>query len=138
MRLEVEGARVDGARRTRANWGLVIGGIVTFGATYLVNIPVSVALGTSHSDHETLGYMYSSLIPLVGPWLQLGLSTNSAQVPVAMVAAVARATGLVMFVVGLTAARSPVPEVRLGARGRVTFTPTISGNSAGLMAMGSF
>lgn len=135
--LEVGALQVDGGP-TRANRGLVVGGAVTFGGTYLANMLASVMLSAWTYNENSAEYMNMSLVPIAGPWIQLGYAATDAQIALGIMAGVAQAAGLAMFIAGLTVARSPVPEVQLGAGTRVTFTPTVTGDSAGLAALGTF
>lgn len=135
--LEAAPLQVDGVR-TRANRGLVVGGAVTFGGTYLANMLASVMLSAWTYNENGAEYMNMSLVPIAGPWIQLGYAVTDGQIALGIMAGAAQAAGVAMFIAGLTVARSPVPEVNLGAGARVTFAPTATGDSAGLAALGTF
>jgi hypothetical protein len=65
----------------RTNWGLLIAGIAMLAASYAANVLISMFAGLElfGSSDASLwdGFRYSSLIPIVGPWIQIGVKPTS-------------------------------------------------------------
>jgi len=87
----------------RARKGLVISGAVLFGVTYLLSTLVASA-----NDNSYDGNRYTALwIPVVGPFMQLGSSTNaSGDDQIFVLDGLAQAAGITMLVLGLAFPRT--------------------------------
>jgi len=127
--------------RTRANRGLVVAGVVSLGVGYVGNLVGSLlysSLRAVSGVANTDEFLAFSLVPVVGPWLQLPFASSGLEVGFLIGAGVLQAAGVTMLIAGLTFARRPVTEVRISDSSSVVFTPMVGSDSAGLSAVGTF
>lgn len=95
--------------RTRPRWGLAIGGGVMTLVAYGVNIGGSaIWYTTSIFTGQRADYFHWSLVPVVGPFVQMGfVQGEDWQIPILAVVGAAQIAGIVMAIVG-TASREVV------------------------------
>lgn len=134
--LEGDGDEFDAG--DRANQGLVLAGTMSLSATYTANVLLSLAAVSVNWDIDEEAYLNASLVPVVGPWIQLAYAVDGGTIALGILAGLGQAAGLAMLIAGFTVARSPVNEVTFGESTRVTFTASATDDSAGLAAFGSF
>lgn len=127
---------------TRIRRGLVIGGAVTFGVVYIINV---VTAAIYHDADKSLGGSGTKLTPLyapiVGPFIQMG-STSSATGNVFLVLdGLAQAGGVAMLIAGLAAPKTVLMRNDLGKNTKLEIMPTpmtFGSNSAGFGFVGKF
>ena len=90
------------APRTRPRWGLAIGGGVMTLVAYGVNIGGSaIWYTTSIFTGQRDDYFHWSLVPVVGPFVQMGfVQGQDWQIPILAVVGAAQIAGVVMAIVG--------------------------------------
>lgn len=86
--------RVHYEERETSIKGLWIPGAILFGASWALTGSISSI--STNIDYATYGW-----IPLVGPWLMLGVATSDDEVAGALVGGVTQLAGITMFVLGL-------------------------------------
>jgi hypothetical protein len=126
-----EGYRVE----ERARRGLVIGGAVTFGVTYILSAMVGLMAESVDRASGGSGESFLPLyIPLAGPFITVGTAdAKGGGVFVLMVDGLAQVAGAAMFIGGLAA-----PEKKL-VRNDVALSvkPIVTGDTVGLGVSGS-
>ncbi|WP_437819052.1 hypothetical protein [Sorangium sp. So ce1078] len=126
-----EGYRVE----ERARRGLVIGGAVTFGVTYILSAMVGLVAESADRAVGGTGESYIPLyIPLAGPFITIGTAdAKGGGVFVLMVDGLAQVAGAAMFIGGLAA-----PQQKL-VRNDVSLSvkPIVTGDTLGLGVSGS-
>ncbi len=126
-----EGYRVE----ERARRGLIIGGAVTFGVTYILSAMVGLVAESADRASGGTGQSYIPLyIPLAGPFITIGTSdAKGGGVFVLMVDGLAQVAGAAMFIGGLAA-----PQKKL-VRNDVALSvkPIVTGDTLGLGVSGS-
>jgi hypothetical protein len=124
-------------RQTRVRKGLVIGGAITFGTTWLLSAVTAgmVMDNGSEEDGERFAPLFA---PVVGPFIAMA-TTNSEGVGTLVLAidGIAQAGGLAMLIAGCAAQKSVF--VRTGPMGeQMTITPMIGKDANGFALTGSF
>lgn len=132
--------------RYRMRVGMVVAGAVMLGAGWLVNVLVGSVVGLigSASGSETLvDYFGWSLIPIIGPWAQLGyfnLDTDTGLLAYHVVLGVVQTLGFVLALVG-TIDQEEIVEasyVDLGSGMQLSVLPYASQGGGGLGATLTF
>lgn len=124
-------------RETRRRKGLIIGGSVTLGATYLFTLLVAaggaatndieVSLGEAPTDYSAL------LIPVLGPFIQLSRSdSDGAKFGYAQLA-IGQSAGAILLLIGLAN-----PRHVLVRNDMVSITPMVDRTTSGMMVSGRF
>ncbi len=127
--------------RTRANRALVIPGAVSLAVGYGANLIGSLlysSLRAVAGVDNTDTFLAMSVIPVVGPWLQLPFASSDLEVGFLIGAGLLEAGGLTMLIAGLTFARRTVNEVQLSETTTIRVDPMIGSSAAGLTASGTF
>jgi hypothetical protein len=119
----------------RARKGLVITGAVLFGVLYLLSTLVATANDDSYNQNR-----YSALwIPVIGPFIQLGSSTNvSGDNQIFVLDGLAQTAGVTMLVLGLAFPRQILVRNDLAT---MSFVPTpmrVGHDGGGLGLVGRF
>ncbi|KYF68855.1 hypothetical protein BE15_28300 [Sorangium cellulosum] len=126
-----EGYRVE----PRARRGLIIGGAVTFGVTYVLSAMVGLVAEADERAQGGSGASYMPLyIPLAGPFITIGTAeAKGGGVFILMIDGLAQVAGAAMFIGGIAA-----PEKKL-VRNDVSLSvkPIVSADTLGLGVSGS-
>lgn len=120
--------------RYRRRVGLMVGGAVMFAGAWGLNIGGTLLAMTLpfYNEHRD-DLFFSSLIPVVGPLVQIGFRDDDWQIPFFVGASALQVAGLVMAIVG-TVSRVRVEDEETP----VTVVPYASGDGAGVNLLGSF
>jgi hypothetical protein len=126
--------------RGRIRKGLVIGGAVTLGAVWIVNVLVaSVAMSIEENvqggEPEAWGALY---VPVAGPFIAMGtLEARGSGIVVLALDGVIQAGGLAMLIAGVAAEKTVL--VRDYSSGlEMSVTPVVAGDFQGLGITGKF
>ncbi len=142
-----DGAEVpDGyVKQTRIRKGLVIGGAVTFGVSWLATATYAATLRAQEeqeafwNDHEHddgPGDEAALYIPLAGPWIALGtMDPDEGQRGALIASGVVQAGGMAMLIAGVAAKQTVL--VRHGNT-TVGLTPALGPSHNGFVLSGSF
>lgn len=115
---------------TRVRKGLVIGGSVLFGTTYLLSALVGAAV------NDTGGRGTFLMLPVVGPFLQMAVTDSSTGNVVLAIDGLAQGAGALMFILGITSPRTVLVRNDLA---EVRLTPMKVGErGSGLGLLGTF
>jgi hypothetical protein len=119
----------------RAKKGLVITGAVLFGVLYLLSTLVAAANDDSYNENR-----YSALwIPVVGPFIQLGSSTNaSGDDQIFVLDGLAQTAGVTMLVLGLAFPRHILVRNDLATMSFVPAPMRVGHDGGGLGLVGRF
>jgi len=126
-------------KRTKIRTGLVVGGSVMFGVTYLTTIFVA-GIGQLINDIPPEGTKDFGplLIPFVGPFIGIGTTKPSTGGTFGLsMLGVLQTGGLAMFICGLALPRTVLVRDDIG-KPSLTVTPTFGVNSGGLSLTGAF
>jgi hypothetical protein len=134
------------ARRGGARIGLIVSGAVLLGVGWLSNIIVGIPAGEnvfgSGSEEEWEAFRYCSIIPVVGPWVQLGVKpTAFSQDGWAIwliLNGVMQAAGTALLVSGIALSDDGNETADADSGPSFAVLPNISPNHAGLSLFGSF
>jgi hypothetical protein len=126
----------------RVRTGLIVGGAVTFGVVYLINVMVAAIYQDTDKAFGGTGSRLTPLYaPIVGPFIQMG-STSSATGNVFLVLdGLAQAGGLAMLIAGIAAPKTVLVRNDLGKNNKLELLPmpmTFGSNSAGFGFVGKF
>jgi len=129
--------------RTKIRTGLVVGGAVTFGTVYLLNVLGAAASldackvynsVTTKPNCSDASFLF---IPVAGPFIQMSRTGDSAGVSALLVLdGVAQAAGVLMFIGGLAWQKTTLVRNDLGsntAPAKPTISPYFSGSGAGVV-----
>jgi hypothetical protein len=137
-----------GARSGGRHLGLLIGGIVTLGASYGLSASVGFQLMSKYpsgSWQETSGRRL--LFPIVGPWVAVPAASTGAAKGVFAVLGVAQALGVILTIAGSARVNADVPAEEMRDRkpppqwrsnGRLGFLMVPMRDGAGGVLSGSF
>ena len=121
---------------TRIRRGLVIGGAVTFGSTYLLTAFTAAILVESKIDNSAYAPLF---VPVLGPFITIGTAHASGGGTFVLVLdGLAQAGGAAMFIAGLAAPKTALVRNDIG---KPSFTPipmTFGRSSAGVGLVGTF
>jgi hypothetical protein len=145
----VEGAEVpEGYRKdTRVRRGLVVGGAVTFGTTWLLSALSATVMLRSDDSGDDYGGNYRNsdkgmpgaaalYVPVAGPFIAIHtLDTEGAGTAVLFVDGLAQAAGVSMFIAGLAAKRTVLVKT---PEASMSFAPTAPGAPSGASLIGTF
>lgn len=128
---------LDTAPRTRPVWRAVGIGAGMLGASWALNVVGSglwmLAPSSWNRDGE---FFYWSLVPLVGPWAQMGSMTDpSWQTPLLALDGLVQLAGFVTAIVGQCAHETVEPRA---TEGSLAVVPLLSPQMIGLAATGTF
>jgi len=127
------------APETRMRKGLIIGGAITLGVKWLIDIPVALLLVAAESVVEGESTRYWPLfIPAVGPFITIGTASEEGTAAKVLLAVdgVIQTAGLAMLIVGLAAQEDVL--VRQSKTFDVKVTPVVGSNYQGLGLVGTF
>jgi hypothetical protein len=132
----------------RPHIALIVPGAVLLGVGWIMNFIVGLPAGddpfSSGAEPEWQAFRYSSLIPLAGPWIQLGVMPDIGEDsywPLWLVFnGLLQATGVTLLIIGIAtpqrvqqyADNNPADDFQL------SLTPSVSPNHAGLSLTGRF
>lgn len=117
----------------RKRKGLIIGGAVTFGVTYIISTMVG-AIGQDLQENGESGYDMSAMfIPIAGPFIQAGRSDSSTGRWWLVNLGLGQTAGAIMLYVGLTK-----PRTLLVRHDQVSVTPMVGDGATGMMVSGRF
>ncbi len=125
----------------RARKGMLIGGGVTFGVSYMYAVLFAAeGADSSQYDYDGSGQSENKMaalwIPVVGPFIQMA-NEDSATGKVLLVGlGAAEVTGAIMLYYGLTTKKRVL--VRNDFVGSLNITPTVGGGTTGAMVSGRF
>lgn len=121
---------------TRIRKGLVIGGAVTFGSTYLLTAFSAAILVEAHTDNSQYSPLFA---PAIGPFITIGTAhASGAGVFVLVLDGLVQTGSIAMFVAGLAAPRTALVRNDVG-KAKITPIPmTFGRSSAGLGLVGTF
>ncbi len=122
---------------TRMRKGLVVGGAVLFGVTYLLTaLTAAVSADTSQGSNP----LAALWVPGAGPFIQLFESGNSATGSLVLVLdGLCQAGGISMFAIGLAAPKTTLVRNDLGSNTpHLTFAPIVGPGRSGMGLVGTF
>lgn len=128
---------------SRPNLGLIIPGAVLLGVGWVFNFIVGLPAGDDPFDGSPADPAWDtfrgfSLVPAIGPWVQLAIKPNGFNSDYwgvwLVLNGVLQTTGLVLLIVGIA---TPSEEVTTTGP-YVQILPSVSPDHAGLMAVGAF
>lgn len=132
-----EGAPIPPGYRveTLANRGLIVGGAVTFGTTYLLSAFVA-AIAVDGNGSNEFGPLF---IPVIGPFITIKTAeSEDFGTFTLLLDGVAQAGGVAMFVAGmLTDRKYLIRNDIVTAKPKVTLTPVVSSQTVGLSLRGT-
>ncbi len=134
------------ARRSGARVGLIVSGAVLLGVGWLSNIIVGVPAGEnvfgSGREEAWEPFRYSSLIPLVGPWVQLGVKptafSEDGWAIWLILNGVMQAAGTALLVSGIALSDDGGGSAAADSGPSFAVLPNVGPNHAGLSLFGSF
>ena len=123
--------------------GVIGGGIGLLAGGYVANIVISgigaifIAAGDAITEEDTIAdeFFYSSLVPVLGPWIQLGIMQSygyEGWAPWMIINGVLQAGGLTMIILGATLTTRVAVHADLGNGVELAFTPALTGGRATL------
>jgi hypothetical protein len=121
---------------TRIRRGLVVGGAVLFGTTYLLSAIVAAAVTDCHCG-GTAGALF---IPGAGPFVELGQSNSATGSLFLVLDGVSQLGGIAMFVAGLAAPRTVLVRNDLGSTSafHLALSPIVGPGRSGMGVVGTF
>src|SRR5262249_45956360 len=129
-------ARYD-APRTRPVWRAVGIGAAIFGASWALNVVGSgLWMLAPESWNRSGDFFYWSLVPLVGPWAQMGSMTEpSWQTPVLAIDGLLQLAGFITAIIGQSTRETVVTR---DTAPTFALIPTVSSSTVGLAMAGTF
>lgn len=120
---------------TRARRGLIIGGAVTFGVTYLLSVLVGLSAETADVASGGTGESFTPLyIPLAGPFVTIGTAeAKGGGIFVLMLDGVAQVAGATMLIGGLASPATKLVRNDFG----LSVKPIVTGNTLGFGLSGT-
>jgi hypothetical protein len=121
---------------TRARTGLVVGGAVLFGTTYLI----SALTGAAGSDLSNCGCYGALFVPGVGPFIELGQSTTATGSLLLVLDGVSQLGGIAMFIAGFAAPRTVLVRDDYGSSQgfHIALAPIVAPGRSGMGVVGTF
>lgn len=118
----------------RVRTGLVTGGAITFGVSYFISILIA-AIGQDLSGASNP--FWPQFIPVVGPFIQMGVTPLATVAVYCTFLGLAQAGGLAMFIAGLAAPRTYLVRDAY-TKNNLQFTPFVTPTSSGFALSGRF
>jgi hypothetical protein len=123
-------------RVSRTHKGLIIGGAVTLGATYLATAFIgAVAADFLKAEGSNIS-VAPVFVPVVGPWLEIGETDSAIAKFYLTVSGLGQAAGAVMLLYGITSSRTVL--VRNDQLIVTSIAPMIAPGASGLSVVGRF
>jgi hypothetical protein len=122
---------------TRIRRGLVIGGAVLFGSTYLLTALVGAALSDCHCTTTSFGPL---LVPGVGPFIEMAQSGTASGSLFLALDGLSQLGGIAMFIAGFAAPKTVLVQGAVGSKGglQLAFSPIVAPGQSGMGVVGSF
>lgn len=132
--------------RERPNLGLIIPGAVMLGVGWIMNFIVGLPAGddpfSGGSSEEWDAFRLSSLIPVAGPWVQLGVKPTDFRQdywPVWLIFdGVLQAAGTLMLIIGIATPGEETYYADVGGGLELAFAPSVGPGHTGLVVEGRF
>lgn len=121
---------------SRTRKGLIIGGAVALGATYLFTAFVGAVADDINKADGTNANVAPLFVPVVGPFLELGETDSSIARFYLTVSGLGQTAGAIMLVYGLTSPRTSL--VRNDQLIVTSIAPLIAPGASGLSVVGRF
>src|SRR5262249_18535929 len=121
---------------SRTRTGLIIGGAVTLGATYLVTAFVGAVADSINKIAGSNASVAPLYVPVVGPFLELGETDDPAARFYLTMSGLGETAGAIMLVYGLTSPRTVL--VRNDQLIVTSIAPLIAPGASGLSVVGRF
>lgn len=121
---------------TRVRTGLVIGGSVTFGVIYVLNVMVAAIAHDVGTSKLTPLY-----VPIAGPFIQMGTTSSAIGNFWLVLDGLAQAGGVAMLIAGIAAPKTLLVRNDLAKQKKLELMPTpmtFGSNSAGFGLVGKF
>lgn len=131
---------------TRPNIGLIVSGAVLLGVGWVSNIIVGLPAGddpfTSGSEPKWETFRITSVIPIAGPWIQLGVKPTSFAQDYwgawLIINGLMQASGLTMLIAGIATPRTYTEVSATGPAFEVALLPNIGPEHVGAALVGRF
>lgn len=120
-------------RVERKRKGLIIGGSVTLGATFLVTAFFGLIAGAVNEAEGSNTDVAPMFVPVIGPFLEFGETRNSAARFGLTVLGLGQVAGATMLIIGLTN-----PRTVLVRNDQLTLAPLLGDHASGLALRGRF
>lgn len=120
-------------RVERKRKGLIIGGSVTLGATFLVTAFFGLIAGLINEADGSNADVAPMFVPVVGPFLEFGETRNSTARFGLTVLGLGQVAGATMLIIGLTN-----PRTVLVRNDQLTLAPLLGDHASGLAIHGRF
>jgi hypothetical protein len=141
----------EAPRHHHANLGPIIGGAVMLGAGWVLNIVGSLFAGVhvdlfgggGGPDEQWQTFRFTGLIPVLGPWIQLGVQPTSFSQDGwgtwLIIDGLLQAAGLTLLIVGATMSSGDEEATADGDGGvQLALLPSVSPGQVGLTLVGRF
>lgn len=130
---------------TRPNIGLIVSGSVLLGVGWVTNFITGLPAGddpfTSGSEPEWDAFRVTSLIPVAGPWIQLGVKPTAFSqdywAPWLIINGLMQVSGVTMLIIGASTSRTETVAAA-EPNFRMAFVPQLGPVRAGGALIGSF
>lgn len=131
---------------TRPNLGLIVSGAVLLGVGWVANIISGLPAGDdpfdSGSEPEWDAFRLTSIIPVAGPWIQLGVKpTTFAQdywAPWLIIDGLLQLAGVTMLIVGIATPRTQTTVAANEGGLQMALVPRVGPDQAGAALVGTF
>ena len=131
---------------TRPNVGLIVSGAVLLGGGWVANIITGLPAGddpfSSGSEPEWDTFRGVSLVPVAGPWIQLGVKpTTFSQdywAPWLIIDGLMQVAGITMLVIGIATPRTETVVAERATDFQWALVPQLSPGHAGAAFVGTF
>ena len=120
-------------RVERKRKGLIIGGSVTLGATFLVTAFFGLIAGAVNEAEGSNTDVAPMFVPVIGPFLEFGETRNSAARFGLTMLGLGQVAGATMLIIGLTN-----PRTILVRNDQLTLAPLVGDHASGLAIRGRF
>ncbi len=127
---------------SRPNLGLIISGAVLLGAGWIGNIIPGLFAGIGSSSSDWNAFRGTSVIPVLGPWIQLAVKPTSFRNDDwggwLIVDGALQAAGLALLIIGLATPRTETVYADRESGFELAVVPTVGSSQWGLAAVGRF
>lgn len=120
-------------RVSRRRKGLIIGGAITFGVTYIVSTFAAAVAQDINSTDGSNADVSALLLPVAGPFLEIGQTDSSVARFYLVGLGLGQTAGAIMLIYGLTS-----PRTLLVRNDQLSIAPMIGHGASGLTVMGRF